>query len=84
MPTTPDRLETAADNYREWSSVLDVAIDDAVEAIGAASGDESRAMLTVKDDLVMLAAQNRSTDRLLDLLAAALVRMAADRRHGRR
>jgi hypothetical protein len=84
MPTTPDRLETAAAKYREWTEILHVAVIDATQALDVASGDESRAMVAIKDDLVKVAALRGGADQLLDLLALCLVRLAAENRTPRR
>lgn len=72
MTATPDRLEAATEEYREWNAALFAAIGDAGEVLGRSPTDPARAWVTVEEELRKTA----NPDQMAKLLAVALVWLA--------
>jgi hypothetical protein len=72
LSTTPDRLETATEDYRHWNAALYAALGDTGDVLDRSPADPARAWVAVEADLRATA----NSDQMAKLLAVALVWLA--------
>ncbi len=80
VATNTDRRDNAADHYRKQAAVLDAAVADVVDVLAARCGYEADTLLDVEDELAKALRISVDPEALRTLLAAALVRLAAQQR----